>query len=137
MELKILDELFDGLAKLYEDPSNDSLRVKVTATIADRLNNVSNLSDLATITKEDMNDSTINATVSQATLDQLSDNLQNPEVEKLLREYVSDPEDLQGNLDAVIWTRNTISGIDVNDSCGPPLDDLGKAVGECALFRWI
>ena len=84
-----------------------------------------------------MNDSTINATVSQATLDRLSDNLQNPEVEKLLREYVSDPEDLQGNLDAVTWTRNTISGIDLKDSCGPPLDNLETAVGECALYCWI
>ncbi|KAL7948625.1 hypothetical protein V8C42DRAFT_315021 [Trichoderma barbatum] len=136
---EVYDDIFDALERLYGDESgNDSLREEVQATMKDRLDKLTYLSNLATEVASNLRDAIGNVTEAQILIKNVGTDLQSPNIIERLRtchegDYDSAEFDIDCN--AVEIFKKLIDTQNMQDDSGASMENLQQAVG-AAVDIW-
>ncbi|OJJ96583.1 hypothetical protein ASPACDRAFT_34496 [Aspergillus aculeatus ATCC 16872] len=99
------DKIFQDMEALRQDPDNDVLRNKVQQEINDRKNQIDILKDQADAWSSNLRAYSLDAEACETNVHELAAPLQGTTLADILKDEISDPEDLQMDLDALDWTR--------------------------------
>ncbi|OTB18198.1 hypothetical protein K445DRAFT_364391 [Daldinia sp. EC12] len=132
---KDYDRIFDGLAELYKDPDDVSLRQQIDRTIKDRVETLRMLSDVAAAVKTDMTSAVYNIIENQGRLGDMARPLQDSStISKVLREADGNDEDYRQDMEAVQNLLKIMADQKMEDQSGPTLSDLEKLLGGAAAI---
>ncbi|EFY92564.1 hypothetical protein MAC_01530 [Metarhizium acridum CQMa 102] len=128
------DKLFDDLARLYKDESdNEALRKSVKEQIDARLAGIHNVSTKATATRAVLANSTDAVKLAQDQLKQVSAQLNTEAIyRRLLEAFMPDMVKIAMNNFAINMMRAWIGQIQLTDGTAASLNELQRAVGAVA-----
>ncbi|PYH82515.1 hypothetical protein BO82DRAFT_63122 [Aspergillus uvarum CBS 121591] len=128
------DQIFQDMDALRQDPDNDSLRDRVQAEINDRKYRTDILKDQADAWSSSLRACSLEAEDCETQVHQLAAPFQGTALADILKDEISDPEDLQMDLDALDWTRNLLEGFAMIDDLQDSLQEVQKMAGAADLI---
>ncbi|PYI21888.1 hypothetical protein BO99DRAFT_354942 [Aspergillus violaceofuscus CBS 115571] len=128
------DKIFQDMKALRQDPDNDSLRDKVQTEINDRKYQVDILKDQADGWSSSLRACSLDAEDCETQVHQLAVPFQGTSLADMLKDEISDPEDLQMDLDALEWTKNLLEGFAMIDDLQDSLQEVQKMAGAADLI---
>ncbi|KAK5994344.1 hypothetical protein PT974_04818 [Cladobotryum mycophilum] len=127
------DEIFDALKRLYGDESgNDSLREEVQAKMKERIDKLKSLSNLATITTDNLREAIGNVNEAQIRVKIIDSELGSQSIIQRLRECHEgerNSDDFDTDCSAVEILKGIIAKQNMQDDSGASLANLQLAVG--------
>ncbi|RAK77615.1 uncharacterized protein BO72DRAFT_477215 [Aspergillus fijiensis CBS 313.89] len=128
------DKIFQDMEALRQDPDNDNLRDKVQQEITDRKYQIDILKDQADAWSSNLRTYSLDAEDCEVNVRQLAAPFQGTTLADILKDEISDPEDLQMDLDALDWTKNLLEGFAMIDDLQDSLQEVQKMAGAAYLI---
>ncbi|KAM0737835.1 hypothetical protein ACQRIT_007839 [Beauveria bassiana] len=127
------DKIFQDMEALRQDPDNDSLRDKVQKEIKDRKYEIDILKDRASAWSSNLRAYSLDAEDCETKVHQLAAPFQGTALADMLKDEITDPEDLQMDLDALDWTKALLEGFAMIDDLQDSLQEVQKMAGASGL----
>ncbi|RAH48625.1 uncharacterized protein BO95DRAFT_383326 [Aspergillus brunneoviolaceus CBS 621.78] len=128
------DKIFQDMEALRQDPDNDNLRDKVQQEITDRKYQIDILKDQADAWSSNLRTYSLDAEDCETNVRQLAAPFQGTTLADILKDEISDPEDLQMDLDALDWTKNLLENFAMIDDLQDSLQEVQKMAGAAYLI---
>ncbi|GAB1210935.1 hypothetical protein ATERTT37_000045 [Aspergillus terreus] len=119
---------------LRQDPDNDSLRDKVQNEINDRKYDIDLLKHQADAWSSNLRAYSLDAEDCEIKVHQLAAPFQGTTLADILKDEISDHEDLQMDLNALDWTKNLLEGFAMIDDLQDALQEVQKMAGSAGLI---
>ncbi|KAB8227155.1 uncharacterized protein BDW43DRAFT_304847 [Aspergillus alliaceus] len=128
------NKIFQDMEVLRQDPDNNSLQDKVQNEINNRKYKINILKDQADAWSSNLRAYSLDAEDCETKVHQLAAPFQGTTLADILKDEISDPEDLQMDLNTLDWTKNLLEGFAMIDDLQDSLQEVQKMAGGAGLI---